>query len=561
MLLCPACHRIVSAGVPACRACGEPLAASVRALELVLPDARRVPLAATVTIGRAEGNDVCLDDRSVSRRHARILVEWEGDQRRTLVEDAGSSHGTSLNGEAVDGPRPLTAGSRILVGETELLVAEREVSAAAEAGPAPPATVLIGTAGTRILRQADPGLASEELHPRARSGLAVKQVTEGGRRHAVIRDEREGGFVRVSGEDADLFLLLDGSRSVSELLAEAETRFGADGPGRLARLLADLGDRGMLEGIKGSDRRKEPSGLMRFLRPRERLVEEPDLVFEELYDRGAWRLFSNGAIRFGIVLAFTGFVAFGVLVANRYGTPFVVADRVGIGALVFILGRFALVAAHEYAHGLAMAAVNRPVHRAGAKLIAIFPFAFVDTSEAWFEPRRRRLVVSAAGPATDVAIGGLFALISLALPDGAIRDICFQLALAGYVAAFFNLNPFLDRDGYHILVDVLDEPGLRRRSREALAARLSGRRPPADARGVLLRYAVAGLGWSVVTMGLVAVLVVQYYDTLTALVPEEAVLVAIVALYAVLLMPIVLGVIIPVVSRLRAARGEIERVV
>ena len=62
----------------------------------------------------------------------------------------------------------------------------------------------------------------------------------------------------------------------------------------------------------------------------------------------------------------------------------------------------------------------------------------------------------------------------LALPAGAARDIFFQLAFAAYLGAFFNLNPFVDRDGYQILVDLLREPGLRRRARAQLRRRLSG---------------------------------------------------------------------------------------
>ena len=55
------------------------------------------------------------------------------------------------------------------------------------------------------------------------------------------------------------------------------------------------------------------------------------------------------------------------------------------------------VAVHETAHGLAMASFGRKIHKAGLKLVMIFPYAFVDTSEAWFEPRKRRIAISAAG--------------------------------------------------------------------------------------------------------------------------------------------------------------------
>ena len=74
---------------------------------------------------------------------------------------------------------------------------------------------------------------------------------------------------------------------------------------------------------------------------------------------------------------------FGYLIAGRYGTPFVVAEKIGLGGLVFLAGRFVVVAVHETAHGLAMASFGRKVEKAGFKLLVIFPYAFVDTSEAW----------------------------------------------------------------------------------------------------------------------------------------------------------------------------------
>ena len=120
----------------------------------------------------------------------------------------------------------------------------------------------------------------------------------------------------------------------------------------------------------------------------------------------------------------------------------------------------------------------------------------MDTSEAWFEPRRRRIAVSAAGPVSDFSLGAVFALCALLLPEGVVRDIFFNLAFAAYVGGFFNLNPFIERDGYHMLVDWLDEPGLRRRAKEQFERRLSGDKAATDS-PVLLRYSLWGIGWSV----------------------------------------------------------------
>ena len=139
-----------------------------------------------------------------------------------------------------------------------------------------------------------------------------------------------------------------------------------------------------------------------------------------------------------------------------------------------------------------MASFGRRIERAGLKAIAIFPYAFVDTSEAWFEPRRRRIAVSAAGPVSDFSIGAIFALCALLLPEGIVRDIFFNLAFAAYVGGFFNLNPFIERDGYHILVDVAQRAGpaaAGEGAARAPARRRQGRRPT---RRCSLRYSAVG---------------------------------------------------------------------
>src|SRR3954468_14809887 len=92
-------------------------------LELVLGDRTRVPLVDDVTIGRAPGNTIQLEDRAVSRRQARIVVSAEDGT--AVVEDAGSSYGTWLDGHRLDGQEPLKDGSRIRIGNHELIVERR----------------------------------------------------------------------------------------------------------------------------------------------------------------------------------------------------------------------------------------------------------------------------------------------------------------------------------------------------------------------------------------------------------------------------------------------------
>ena len=311
-----------------------------------------------------------------------------------------------------------------------------------------------------------------------RSGYALKRLdaSEGPRRW-VLRDLEANRFLRMSDEDAELFQLVDGRHSLPELVREAEQRLGPAGPAQLARLLSELAERGLLGGTAGAAAADpQPRGLIgRLAQPREKTWAGAADLFDRLYRHGGRLLLTQPALMAIAVLVLAGLAVFPYLVVARYGTPFVVAQKIGIGGLVFLLGRFAVVAVHETAHGLVMVAFGRRVRKAGLKLLLVFPYAYVDTSEAWFEPRRHRVAISAAGPISDLSLGALFALFCLALPAGTVRDIFFQLAFAAYLGAFFNLNPFIERDGYQILVDLLREPGLRRRAREQLMRRLSGR--------------------------------------------------------------------------------------
>jgi putative peptide zinc metalloprotease protein len=274
-------------------------------------------------------------------------------------------------------------------------------------------------------------------------------------------------------------------------------------------------------------------------------------VVDAVYRGGGWLLVTRPALIAVGVLALGGLGVFAYLVAEQYGTPFVVARKIGLGGLVFLLGRFAVVIVHELAHGLVMASYGRRIERAGVKLLVIFPYAFVDTSEAWFEPRRRRIAVSAAGPVSDFTLGAIFSICCLVLDPGTVRDIFFQLAFAAYVGACFNLNPFLDRDGYHILVDVLREPGLRRRAREQFSRRLAGHPRGTDS-PVLARYSLFGVGWSVLAALFAIAMTLRYRPALEAVAPAEWIVWVVMAtVWVAVFVPVLVVIGRPLVERLR----------
>lgn len=79
------------------------------------PDGIAYSLEHGATLGRGDV-EIRLEDPFASTRHARI--ERQGSV--LVLEDLGSTNGTYLNEEPLDGPRPLHHGDRIRIGDNEL---------------------------------------------------------------------------------------------------------------------------------------------------------------------------------------------------------------------------------------------------------------------------------------------------------------------------------------------------------------------------------------------------------------------------------------------------------
>jgi predicted component of type VI protein secretion system len=67
----------------------------------------------SLTLGRDPGNEIAIGDPQVSRQHARITRQGG----LTVIEDAGSTNGTFVNGLRLAGPHTLTDGDVISLGD------------------------------------------------------------------------------------------------------------------------------------------------------------------------------------------------------------------------------------------------------------------------------------------------------------------------------------------------------------------------------------------------------------------------------------------------------------
>jgi pSer/pThr/pTyr-binding forkhead associated (FHA) protein len=75
---------------------------------------RNYDLGEELTVGRAAGCQVTLDDNYVSQLHARIFMR----DGMLFVEDLGSTNGTYLNNRRVSGPEAVKRGDQLKIGST-----------------------------------------------------------------------------------------------------------------------------------------------------------------------------------------------------------------------------------------------------------------------------------------------------------------------------------------------------------------------------------------------------------------------------------------------------------
>jgi pSer/pThr/pTyr-binding forkhead associated (FHA) protein len=134
---------------------------------------RQTPLDGSIEIGRDASTGLALDDDQASRRHARVSAQGE----TAMVEDLGSTNGTYLNGQPIEGERTLRPGDRLRVGLTVF-----ELRTAADAQRQPSAVIPVPS--FTELSGADAGPAAE-----------VPEDEPSGSAPAFLTDEQAPGFV------------------------------------------------------------------------------------------------------------------------------------------------------------------------------------------------------------------------------------------------------------------------------------------------------------------------------------------------------------------------------
>lgn len=119
---------------------------------------------------------------------------------------------------------------------------------------------------------------------------------------------------------------------------------------------------------------------------------------------------------------------------------------------------------HELAHAMTTKYYGRNIGSIGVGWLWIGPIAFVDTTDMWLCDKRKRIIVNIAGICLNYILGSAAAVIAYFCGTSPLGFVLLIFAFMSYLVVFFNLNPYLEFDGYYLLVDLLDCSNLRSKS-------------------------------------------------------------------------------------------------
>ncbi len=136
------------------------------------------------------------------------------------------------------------------------------------------------------------------------------------------------------------------------------------------------------------------------------------------------------------------------------------------GALGFMLALIFSKCWHELGHAFMATRYGVRVGHMGVALLVMLPMAYTDTGESWKLNRStQRLKIACAGIMAEVVLAAWATLLWSFAPEGAFKNALFFLATTAWVmTVMVNASPFMRFDGYFILCDWLDFPGLHERA-------------------------------------------------------------------------------------------------
>ncbi len=312
-----------------------------------------------------------------------------------------------------------------------------------------------------------------EFRPNLAPDVELKEFKlRWGNDYAMLANPRDLVHYRLEPGEVELLPLMDGTRTVKDIVVE---RFQGSGDLELsgvADLVRQLNVGNFLERpfvnveemVKDALDPATPSQrkTREFVRTLSIEWFGADRLVQWAYRNVLKWFFIPWITGAGVLFAVVGFAAF--LSAHASGRFRLTGESPAAESLILLGLDYLLTFTHELSHAVVLTRYGRHVKSAGFMIYFGSPTFFVESSDGLMMDRGQRIVQSLAGPLSEMMIAGVASSYVWLLPHSAISGVLYKFALLNYLIIFLNLVPLLELDGYWILADLIQVPDLRPRT-------------------------------------------------------------------------------------------------
>ncbi len=299
--------------------------------------------------------------------------------------------------------------------------------------------------------------------PMASPNASIRSMVERGGTIHLMHNQRTGLYYILDGTSNTVWQLIDGKRTVHQILDEAQTSLGKNDPDAVTGSLLFFAENGLLTSADTPVAKKRIKAVSPFTTTLT-LLWNGTRMFTAVH-RIIRPLLHTLSFWLCMSIILVGVAIF----SPRFGQifqdarNFQILDSTVVGFLFYNFVVLApVIALHEFSHGVAMVHYGRRAGEVGTGLLYFGPMFYVDTVDYWSLPRRQRIMIMWAGNLATLLVGSTITIVRFAflLPSG--PGLFLDLAAFWcFYSTLWNLTPLFETDGYHIMADVLKIPFLR----------------------------------------------------------------------------------------------------
>jgi putative peptide zinc metalloprotease protein len=318
--------------------------------------------------------------------------------------------------------------------------------------------------------------------PTLRRELAFRPQSFGGRSCYVVEDPVNGRFYRIGMAEYTFISLLDGEKSVREILTATlhacpECGFTASDAVAICHWIhrtgldTDQKDYRIGDNACSVSETRAPGRRSGRLSPLSIQLPlfHPDRFFEKIEPLFGW------CFSFPAIFVWLAVIAWALrdLVVNSHRLGSSSDGILAAGNWIWLaLAWLVLKLFHECGHGVACKRLGGEVREAGVIFILFAPLAYVDVTSSWrLRSKWARIQVAAAGMYVELFLAAIATMVWSRTAPGVLNHICFNVMITASVATLlFNANPLMRFDGYYIFSDLLELPNLYGQGRQYLSS-------------------------------------------------------------------------------------------